>query len=117
MCEGEPVRVSVCHCLACQQRTGSAFAAQARWPDDQITITGAFREWSRTADSGGRATYRFCPECGSTLAYSNDGMPGVTAIPVGAFADPDFPAPRFSVYEARKHGWVALIGEEIEHLE
>ena len=28
---GEPVRVSVCHCLDCQRRTGSAFAAQARF--------------------------------------------------------------------------------------
>ena len=40
-CRGEPVRVSVCHCLNCQKRSGSAFAAQARWPDDQVTITGA----------------------------------------------------------------------------
>ncbi|MGH2892702.1 MAG: GFA family protein, partial [Solirubrobacteraceae bacterium] len=29
---GDPVRVSVCHCLACQRRTGSAFGYQARWP-------------------------------------------------------------------------------------
>ena len=32
-CEGEPVRISVCHCLACQQRTGSAFGVQARHHD------------------------------------------------------------------------------------
>ena len=36
----DPVRVSVCHCLACQKRSGSAFAAQARWPNDQVTVTG-----------------------------------------------------------------------------
>jgi len=28
------------------------------------------------------------------------------AIPVGAFADPGFPAPGVSVYESRKHQWV-----------
>jgi hypothetical protein len=28
---GEPVRISVCHCLACQRRTGSAFGVQARF--------------------------------------------------------------------------------------
>jgi hypothetical protein len=27
--EGDPVRISVCHCLACQRRTGSAFGVQA----------------------------------------------------------------------------------------
>jgi hypothetical protein len=25
---GEPVRVSMCHCLACQRRTGSTYGAQ-----------------------------------------------------------------------------------------
>lgn len=28
------------------------------------------------------------------------------AIPVGAFADPAFPAPTVSVYEGRMHSWV-----------
>jgi hypothetical protein len=27
---------------------------------------------------------------------------------VGAFADPDFPAPRVSVYDCRRHPWVQL---------
>ncbi len=44
-------------------------------------------------------------------------MPGVTAIAVGAFADPAFPAPRFSVYEDRKHKWVAVLGDQIEHMD
>lgn len=30
------------------------------------------------------------------------------AIPVGAFADPAFPAPAFSVYEERMHRWVTM---------
>jgi len=114
-CTGDPVRVSVCHCLECQKRTGSVFAAQARWPDEQVALTGDYREWSRTADSGSISTYLFCPNCGSTVAYSGAGMPGVTAIAMGAFADPSFPPPNYSVYEERKHGWVAIIGDDIEH--
>lgn len=114
-CRGEPVRVSVCHCLACQQRSGSAFATQARWPDAQVTLTGDATTWQRVADSGHRATYRFCPVCGSTVAYVIEGWPGLTAIPVGAFADPGFPPPRFSVYEHRKHAWTAVLGADIEH--
>lgn len=115
-CTGDPVRISVCHCLACQRRTGSAFAAQARFPSERVTITGATAVWSRTGDSGGLATYRFCPRCGSTIAYENEGMPGVVAIPLGAFADPEFPAPRFSVYEERRHAWVAILGDHVEHM-
>jgi hypothetical protein len=114
-CVGEPVRISVCHCLACQKRTGSAFAAQARWPDAQISISGKSSSWARTADSGRKVTYRFCPNCGSTLAYAIEGTPGITAIPLGAFADPAFPPPRFSVYEHRKHHWTAVLGDDVEH--
>ncbi|MEM9670420.1 MAG: GFA family protein [Pseudomonadota bacterium] len=55
----EPVRVSVCHCLECQKRSGSAFAVQARWPDAQIELTGTYKTWRRTADSGRKATYYF----------------------------------------------------------
>ena len=114
-CEGEPVRISVCHCLACQRRTGSAFAAQARFPTDKVTVTGAAKSWTRVADSGATATYRFCPECGSTVAYELDKFPGVVAVPLGAFADPAFPPPHFSVWEERKHAWVAILGDEVEH--
>ncbi|MBS0408638.1 MAG: GFA family protein [Proteobacteria bacterium] len=116
-CAGDPVRVSVCHCLACQQRTGSAFAAQARWPLERARLSGDFTEWTRVGDIGGRATFRFCPRCGSTVAYVVDAMPGVIAVPLGAFADPAFPPPRFSVYEARQHAWVAVLGDDVEHVD
>ncbi len=114
-CTGDPVRVSVCHCLACQQRTGSAFAAQARWPERQVVLTGTASEWHRTADSGNAVHYRFCAQCGSTLSYTVATMPGLVAIPVGAFADPNFPAPAFSVREDRKHAWVAVLGDDVAH--
>lgn len=114
-CVGEPVRISVCHCLDCQKRTGSAFAAQARWPDTQVTLSGRSSTWVRTADSGRKVTCQFCPNCGSTVSYAIEGSPGVTAIPLGAFADPTFPPPRISVYEHRKHHWTEVLGEDVEH--
>ncbi|MEJ5978468.1 GFA family protein [Novosphingobium sp. PS1R-30] len=114
-CAGEPVRISVCHCLECQKRSGSSFAAQARWPEADVAITGTFDEWSRIGDEGNRATFRFCPRCGSTVAYVSEGLPGLVAIAIGAFADPLFPAPQYSVYEERKHAWVAVVGDGIEH--
>ena len=114
---GEPVRISVCHCLNCQRRTGSAFSAQARWPDAQVRITGERKSWSYVGDSGGGADFHFCPECGTTVAYVIEALPGLTAIPLGTFADPDFPAPQFSVYENRMHKWIAIAGDDVEHFE
>ena len=113
-CHGDPVRISVCHCLDCQKRSGSAFAVQARWPETQVELTGTYSEWAQAGDSGELATFRFCGTCGATLAYSNEGMPGLIAIAVGAFADPGFPPPHFSVYENRKHSWVAVLSDDIE---
>lgn len=115
-CDGEPVRISICHCLACQRRTGSPFGQQARWPTENVTIEGPASRFVRVGDSGGTITFGFCPSCGSTVFYDIDRMPGLIAVPVGAFADPSFPPPAFSVYEARKHGWVA-VPEEIEHVD
>lgn len=113
-CEGEPVRISVCHCLDCKRRSGSAFAAQARWPDDKVEITGQSKQWTRTNDSGAKATFSFCPRCGTTLCYVLDSMEGVTAVTIGAFADPQFPPPNYSVFEDRKHKWVEIVGEDVE---
>lgn len=115
VCVGEPARISVCHCLNCQKRSGSAFAVQARWPDESVAISGEFRSWPVVGDSGGSATFCFCPTCGSTVFYTNENMPGVTAVAVGGFADPGFPAPRHSVWEVRKHGWVTIEGRDIDH--
>jgi hypothetical protein len=113
---GEPVRVSVCHCLDCKKRSGSAFAAQARWPKEQVTVEGNSKTFVNIADSGNRRTFHFCPECGSDVHYEIEGkFEGLIAIPLGAFADPYFASPRFSVWEHRKHDGVEILGDEVEH--
>lgn len=112
---GEPVRVSVCHCLDCKKRSGSAFAVQARWPVDQFTTDGESRSWSHRADSGNRISHHFCPDCGSSLHYFIEGkFDGLVAIPLGAFDDPYFASPKFSVWEGRKSDWVEILGD-VEH--
>ena len=113
------MRLSVCHCLDCQRRTGSAFGVQARFPEGQIvSCEGESRAWQRTGDSGGVVTYQFCPTCGGTVHYRIDTYPGVVGIPIGGFADPTFPAPKVSVYESRAHPWVRMAhAESMEHHE
>jgi hypothetical protein len=115
---GDPVRVSVCHCLNCKKRSGSAFAVQARWPSEQVTVKGRSSSFMKVADSGNTATYYFCPECGSDVHYDNNGkFDGLIAIPLGAFDDPYFAAPAFSVWEERRHEWVEISGEGVEHID
>ena len=116
-CEGEPVRVSICHCFACQKRTGSVFGVQARFAATGVTVEGRAAEHVRIGDSGGRATFRFCATCGSTVCWELDGLPGFIAVAVGAFADPEFPAPSVAVYEARRHPWGEMASLDVEHFE
>jgi hypothetical protein len=119
---GEPVRVSVCHCLNCKKRSGSAFAVQARWPSAQVQIEGQSKTFAIVADSGNRATFHFCPECGSDVYYEIDGkfddkFNDLIAIPVGLFDDPFFATPSYSVWEQRKHDWVEIVGDGIDHID
>ena len=106
--EGDPVRVSMCHCLECQRRTGSAFGVQARFPRARVRIEGRSTEYTRMSDDGDPRTFSFCPECGATVSYHLPGEDDVVAVPVGAFADPAFPPPTRSVYEVRRHEWVSV---------
>ncbi len=97
--EGDPVRISVCHCFACQRRTGSAFGVQARFPVENVRVEGRYREYVRISDAGEGRTFSFCPECGATVFWSSEDQPELIAVAVGAFADPAFPQPRVSVWE------------------
>lgn len=112
--KGEPVRVSICHCLACQKRTGSVFGAQARFEEANVVIQGKASTYVRRADSGNDVTLSFCPECGSTVYYRLSALPSMVAVPLGAFADSEYVTPSVSVYEARKHPWVS-VPESWEH--
>jgi len=113
--EGDPIGVSVCHCLACQRRTGSVFGAQASFERAKVRFSGQGREFVRIGDAGSRCVFTFCPTCGATVHYTMVGEEESVAIPVGAFADPAFPGPTFSVYEERMHRWVVM-PEGIEHM-
>lgn len=105
--EGAPRGIGVCHCLACQKRTGSVFAALASF-SAPYRVSGRATEYARTGDRGARFVFRFCPVCGTNLFHTEEGRDGSVSVAVGAFADPDFPPPEVSVYDCRRHKWVAL---------
>jgi len=105
---GEPRGVGVCHCLACQQRTGSVFAALAGFAPP-YEVRGQATEYVRTGDAGARFRFRFCPVCGTNLFHTEEGYEDRSvSVAVGGFADPSFPPPKAAVYDSRRHPWVQL---------
>lgn len=108
---GTPTRISVCHCLDCQKRSGSAFSAQVRFLETDVTITGESRMFETVGDSGRWARFHFCPTCGTTVFYRIEYFPDMVAIPLGVFDDPHAFTPTVSVYESRRHDWLAITGD------
>ena len=90
------------------------FGVQARFRRDAVQIAGLSSTYVRTGDGGSKATFHFCPHCGAIVHWQLGDNPEHVAVPVGAFADPGFPAPTFSVYGERMHSWVGL-PPDIEH--
>jgi hypothetical protein len=79
--EGEPSRISMCHCLECQRRTGAVISNQARFRREQVTFAGKATAWTRTAESGNALTFHFCPTCGSTVYWEAKAFLGTSPSP------------------------------------
>ena len=110
-CAGEPLSVSLCHCRECQKRTGSTYGIAAFFTRIAVVTSGETRGYTRLSDSGHAVVHHFCPHCGSTVWWEPRRKPEVIAVAVGAFADPDFPAPSKSVYLQHRHHWVTTLGQ------
>ena len=124
----DPERISLCHCNLCQRQSGSAFAIQARFPREQVTIEGESTAWKFPIEGADPVTYRncameggefhFCPVCGSTVYYTADADTARIGVKIGTFADPTFPPPKISGFEEYRHPWAMNLGSlPMEHLE
>ncbi len=108
---GDPEWVNLCHCRACQRRTGSVLHAGAYFAKEQVRIEGASKAYARPADSGYAMSFNFCPDCGSSVYWQASRFPNHWGIAVGAFANPAFPGPSFSVWQELMHPWLTLASD------
>jgi hypothetical protein len=115
MTTGEPERVYLCHCKACQRRTGTAFHFGATYSRDRVRVDGERRIYEREADTGYRIRFYFCPNCGSTIYWEGDRNPAVCGVAVGAFKVGAFSPPSDSIFEDSMHPWLPLPPEVARH--
>jgi hypothetical protein len=74
-----------------------------------VHVVGRFSDYVRVSDQGDKELiFHFCPDGGATVFFTGSDAPDVIAVPVGAFADPSFPPPTVSVFESRRHPWLAV---------
>ena len=105
---GEPTVVNCCHCKACQRRTGAVMHSGAYFLKSQIRVEGPEKLYTRDVEDGRTISFHFCPTCGSSVYWHLDLRPDHFGVAVGAFADPDFPPPTYSVWEESKCVWTTL---------
>jgi hypothetical protein len=89
---GEPLRVTVCHCTWCQRRTGSGFAVEPVFNADQVQVSGGpISRYRHVSDESGRwLEQEFCTKCGTTVGLTLEWRPGVRLIDAGTFDDPSW---------------------------
>jgi hypothetical protein len=70
----------------------SAFGMQAGFRSDQVSVAGRFSDYSRISDEVDRKEhdFHFCPDCGSTVFYTEPDEPDLLVVMTGSFADPSF---------------------------
>jgi hypothetical protein len=108
-CIGEPKRVSMCHCIECQRRTGSAFSVAVFYERSKVhVVSGSSGKFERESASGYSVAFHFCTRCGSNIWWEPARMPDLIGVALGAFGDPDFAQPEQSVWTQHKHAWLRL---------
>ena len=85
------VKSVICHCHACQMRTGSAFGLMVYFRDEDVSFSSAhLRIYAYQADSGNDMQSRFCVNCGTSLFLIGDLNTGLIGIAGGCFDEERF---------------------------
>jgi len=77
----DPERVRICHCIDCQELSGTAFRVMVPCPEAQFHLTkGEPRIYIKTAESGRKRQQAFCADCGSPLYATSDEPAGARSL-------------------------------------
>ena len=108
----KPLIVHACHCRGCQKNSGSAFALNALFEADRVTlVSGKVEEIAVPTPSGTGQDITRCTEC-KVAVWSNYNMGGlrrhIRFVRVGTLDDPDQYPPDVHIYTCSKQPWVIL---------
>jgi hypothetical protein len=114
---GEPRRVSVCHCKDCQRRTGSTFGLACYFPRANVRLlAGTTKTFERISEAGRWVRLRFCETCGTTVLWHAEAVPDLVGVAAGTFDDTDWISPKLHVWARSAQGWLRF-PEDAEVLE
>ena len=104
----ETIHQAICHCSDCRRHAGAPFVSWGLVEKAAMTIEGETREYA-SSENGRR---HFCPQCGTSLFYTNEAaFPGKIDVQTGTLDEPDAMPPQVQVQAAERVGWVNRLNE------
>lgn len=112
----DPLIAHCCHCSFCQRQTGTAFAVNALFEADKVSmLQGEVDEIMTPSPSGQGQNIVRCPKC-KTALWSNYYMGGIKGgirfIRVGTLDNPELLPPDVHIFTVSKQSWVNLSNED-----
>lgn len=92
---GEPLGAPYCHCRDCRRSTGAPVSLLVGYEDGQVEVQSGN---PRVYESSPGVRRSFCGDCGTSISYKDDRLPGEIYIHVGVFDDP-------ASFEPTVHSW------------
>jgi hypothetical protein len=104
----DPLFVNCCHCLNCQQQTGSAFVINVLIETDRVEILAGDPQPVSVPRTGGKKQKVWrCPTCQVAL-YSQYTSPRVRFVRAGTLDDPSSVEPDVHIFTRSKLPWLTL---------
>ena len=101
----KPIGGANCHCRSCQKALGAAYFPGLFVPYDSLHISGSYKEFSTTAESGNTVYRAFCPECGTALFGRNSGFKDMRPVSAATLDDPSLFKPKHDIWVEDAQPW------------
>ena len=104
----QPMIVHCCHCLNCQQQTGSAFAVNLVIETARVELLSGEPHGVDVPREGGDVQTIFrCPSC-QVAVFSQYTSPAFRYVRAGTLDDPGAVEPDVHIFTRSKRAWVGL---------
>lgn len=100
--DGDVPVMANCHCTACRQSTGSAYATLMFMKEDDVNVSGTPKTFEHSSDAGNTMTKHFCNTCGTPLFTQNSAREGMLGLRAGLIHEHVEFTPKVNVYTSSK---------------
>ena len=103
-----PIAARICWCRVCQYVGAGSGTANAVFPKDKTTVTGALASYDNIAESGNHMRRSFCPSCGTPLFSEAAERPQALVVRIGTLDDPAAVPPQMTIWTSSAPQWACI---------